>query len=104
VQRGFQFFARREVVALQHFLDAPIERKHPPTAVFSVTDTGRRRRWTDAQKVRIVEASFGQRGSMSEIARRHDFGRKLLVRKRRLRPNDVLLAVARSVALATGVC
>ena len=48
-----------------------------------MTDTGRRRRWTDAQKVRIVEESFGPRGSMVETARRHDIGRTLLVRWRR---------------------
>ncbi|MFN3936377.1 MAG: IS66-like element accessory protein TnpA [Gemmobacter sp.] len=48
-----------------------------------MTDTGRRRRWTGAQKVRIVEESFGPRGSMAETARRHDIGRTLLVRWRR---------------------
>jgi len=55
----------------------------PEVEILSVTDTGRRRRWTDAQKVRIVEESFGPRGSMSETARRHDIGRTLLVRWRR---------------------
>lgn len=58
-------------------------RYRPEVEILSVTDTGRRRRWTDAQKVRIVEESFGARGSMSETARRHDIGRTLLVRWRR---------------------
>jgi transposase len=49
----------------------------------TVTVTGRRRRWTDAQKVCIVEESFGLRGSIAETARRHDIGRTLLVRWRR---------------------
>jgi len=54
----------------------------PEVEILFVTDTGRRRRWTDAQKVRIVEESFGPRGSMSERTRRHDIGRTLLVRWR----------------------
>ena len=58
-------------------------RYRPEVEILSVTDTGRRRRWTDAQKVRIVEESFGPRGSMAETARRHDIGRTLLVRWRR---------------------
>ena len=58
-------------------------RYRPEVETLSVTDTGRRWRWTDAQKVRIVEESFGQRGSLSETARRHDIGRTLLVCWRR---------------------
>ena len=62
----------------------------PQVEILSVTDTGRRRRWTDAQKVRIVEESFGPRGSVAETARRHDVGRTLLVRWRRQYRNGVL--------------
>jgi len=58
-------------------------RYRPEVEILSVTDTGRRRRWTDAQKVRIVEESFGGRGRVAEAARRHDVGRTLLVRWRR---------------------
>jgi transposase len=58
-------------------------RYRPDVEILSVTDTGRRRRWTDAQKVCIVEESFGPRGSIAETARRHDIGRTLLVRWRR---------------------
>ena len=65
-------------------------RYRPEVEILSVTDTGRRRRWTDAQKVRIVEESFGPRGSMAETARRHDIGRTLLVRWRRQYRNGEL--------------
>ena len=65
-------------------------RYRPEIEILSVTDTGRRRRWTDTQKVRIVEESFGPRGSMAETARRHDIGRTLLVRWRRQYRNNEL--------------
>jgi transposase len=58
-------------------------RYRPEVEILSVTDTGRRRRWTDTEKVRIVEESFGPRGCVAETARRHDIGRTLLVRWRR---------------------
>ncbi|WP_188530321.1 IS66-like element accessory protein TnpA [Sinisalibacter lacisalsi] len=58
-------------------------RYRPEVEILSVTDTGRRRRWTDEEKVRIVEESFGGRGRVAETARRHDIGRTLLVRWRR---------------------
>jgi transposase len=65
-------------------------RYRPEVEILSVTDTGRRRCWTDAQKVCIVEESFGPRGSMAETARRHDIGRTLLVRWRRQYRNGEL--------------
>ena len=65
-------------------------RYRPEVEILSATDTGRRRRWTDAQKVRIVEESFGPRGRLSETARRHDIGRTLLVRWRRQYRNGEL--------------
>jgi len=58
-------------------------RYRPEVEILSVTDTGRRRRWTDEEKLRIVEASLGGRGLVAETARRHDIGRTLLVRWRR---------------------
>jgi transposase len=69
-------------------------RYKPEVEILSVTDTGRRRRWTDAQKVRIVEESFGPPGSMAETARRHDVGRTLLVRWRRQYRNGELASGA----------
>jgi len=62
--------------------------------ILSVTDTGRRRRWTDAEKVRIVEESFGPRGSVPEAARHHDVGRTLLVRWWRRYRNGELASVS----------
>jgi transposase len=32
----------------------------PRIQVLSVSDTGRRRRWTDAEKLRIIEESYGE--------------------------------------------
>jgi transposase len=58
-------------------------RYRPEVEILSVADTGRRRRWTDAEKVRIVEESLGEHGRVAETARRHDVGRTLLVRWRR---------------------
>lgn len=46
--------------------------------VLSVSDTGRRRRWTDDEKVRIVEESHGDGVTLAEIARRHDISRSQL--------------------------
>jgi transposase len=57
-------------------------RYRPEIEILSVTDTGRRRQWTDAEKVRIVEESLGEYGRVAETARRHDVGRALLVRRR----------------------
>ena len=72
--------------------DAMSEHRYrPEVEILSVTDTGRRRRWTEAEKVRIVEESFGPRGSVAETARRHDIGRTLLVRWRRQYRNGVLI-------------
>lgn len=58
-------------------------RYRPEVEILSVTDTGRRRRWTDEVKLRIVEESLGGRGRVAETARRHDIGPTLLVRWRR---------------------
>ena len=65
-------------------------RYRPDVEILSVTDTGRRRRWTDAQKLGIVEDSFSPGGSIADTARRHDIGRTLLVRWRRQYRNGEL--------------
>lgn len=43
--------------------------------VLSVSDTGRRRRWTTAEKVRIVEESLEPGSVSAEVARRHEISR-----------------------------
>lgn len=49
-----------------------------------ITDGGRRRRWTAAEKLRIVEETLDERASMSVVARRNGVGANLLYRWRRL--------------------
>lgn len=43
-----------------------------------IVDTGRRRRWSDAEKLRIVEESFSGPRLTSATARRHGISRQLL--------------------------
>ena len=50
----------------------------PRIEVLSVTDTGRRRRWTDDEKVRIVEESHRDGETVAEVARRHEISRSQL--------------------------
>lgn len=51
--------------------------------VLSVTDSGRRRRWSAAEKIRIVEESLSRPRSVALTARRHDISRALLTRWRK---------------------
>lgn len=48
-----------------------------------VVDTGRRRRWSDAEKRRIVEESYRGHRQASATARRHGISTTLLYRWRR---------------------
>ena len=48
--------------------------------VLSVTDSGRRRRWTDAEKLRIVAESYAAPRMAAATARRHEISRSLLTR------------------------
>lgn len=50
----------------------------PRLQVLSVSDTGRRRRWTDAEKLRIVEESHCDGVILAEVARRHEITRSQL--------------------------
>lgn len=49
-----------------------------------ITDGGRRRRWSAAEKLRIVEETLDGRASISVVARRNGVGANLLYRWRRL--------------------
>ena len=49
-----------------------------------ITDGGRRRRWSAAEKIRIVEETLDERASISVVARRNGVAPKLLYRWRRL--------------------
>jgi len=48
-----------------------------------VVETGRRRRWSDDEKLRIVIESFQAPRAISSIARRHGISRSLLMTWRR---------------------
>lgn len=50
-----------------------------------ITDGGRRRRWTSAEKLRIVDETPDERASISVVARRDGVAPYLLYRWRRLR-------------------
>ena len=64
----------------------------PRMQVLSVSDTGRRRRWTDDEKIRIVEESFGDGVTLAEVARRHDISRSQLYDWRYRHKNGLLAA------------
>lgn len=49
-----------------------------------LTDGGRRRRWSAAEKLRIVEETLDERESISVVARRNGVAPNLLYRWRRL--------------------
>ena len=55
----------------------------PRVEVLSVTDSGRRRRWTPGEKIRIVEESFSRPRNAAVTARHHDISRTLLTRWRK---------------------
>lgn len=50
----------------------------PQVSRLEIIETGRRRRWSDAEKLRIVEASFLRRRMVSATARQHGISRSLL--------------------------
>ncbi len=60
------------------------DRDRPQILTMDVVDTGRRRRWSDAEKLRIVEESLAGRRLVAATARRHDMTRSLLMRWRKL--------------------
>ena len=59
-----------------------------------ITDGGRRRRWSAAEKLRIVEETLEERASISVVARRNGVAPNLLYRWRRLMLDGEAVAVA----------
>lgn len=64
------------------------------TEIEIITDGGRRRHWTAADKVRIVEETLDGRDSISVVARRNGVAPNLLYRWRRLMLEGGSVAVA----------
>lgn len=58
-------------------------RDRPQVSRLEIVDTGRRRRFSDAEKVRIVEGSLAGHRMVSATARRHGIARSLLTIWRR---------------------
>ena len=50
----------------------------PRIQVLSVSDTGRRRRGADSEKIRIVEESHRGGSTIADVARRHEISRSML--------------------------
>ena len=73
------------------------------TEVLSVVDKGRRREWTDAEKVRIVEESLRGYRQCAATARRHEISRALLTRWRREFRSGHLVADGRPKFMAVQV-
>ena len=71
--------------------------------VLSVVDKGRRRGWTDAEKVRIVEESLRGFRQCAATARRYEISRALLTRWRRDFRSGQLVAGSRPQFLAVQV-
>jgi transposase len=56
----------------------------PQVSRLEIVEMGRRRRWSDAEKLRIVEESLAGRRMVSATARLHGISRSLLTTWRRL--------------------
>ena len=59
-----------------------------------IPDGGRRRRWSAAEKLRIVEETLDERASISVVARRNGVAPNLLYRWRRLMLDGGAVAVS----------
>ena len=62
---------------------------HSAFGRLEIVETGRRRRWTDEEKRRIVLESMSGPRLVSETARRHGISRTLLLTWRRLMASEV---------------
>jgi transposase len=72
----------------------------PQVEVLAVTDSGRRRRWTAEEKLRIVQESLAAPRMGSATARRHQISRALLTRWRREAREGTLAAGSGEVRFA----
>ena len=72
-----------------------------PIEVFAAEDVGRRRHWSDEDKIRIVEESLRGHRQGSATARRYGISRSLLSTWRRMYRDGTLGAEGRFVPLVT---
>jgi len=72
-----------------------------PIEVFAAEDVGRRRHWSDEDKIRIVEESFRGHRQGSATARRYGISRSLLSTWRHAYRDGTLGAEGRLVPLVT---
>jgi len=72
-----------------------------PIEVFAAEDVGRRRHWSDEDKIRIVEESFRGHRQGSATARRYGISRSLLSTWRRAYRNGTLGGAGRFAPLVT---
>ena len=66
---------------------------HSAFGRLEIVETGRRRRWTDEEKRRIVLESMSGPRLISETARRHGISRTLLLTWRRLMASEFVPAI-----------
>lgn len=66
----------------------------PMSEIEIIADGGRRRRWSAAEKLRIVEETLDDRASISVVARRNGVAPNLLYRWRRLMLEGGSIAVS----------
>ena len=71
-----------------------------PIELFTAEDVGRRRHWSDEDKIRIVEESFRGHRQGSATARRYGISRSLLSTWRRMYRDGALGAVGLDGSLA----
>jgi transposase len=62
-------------------MDILTDSRHPHR--LEIVDTGRRRRWSDVAKLRVVEESFSEPRAASATARRHGISNQLIFTWRR---------------------
>jgi transposase len=71
--------------------------------VLSVTDSGRRRRWSQDEKTRIVEESLSRPRAVAATARRHQIARALLTRWRAEYRRGLLGAAGRTTFVPVAI-
>jgi transposase len=72
-----------ELMVFTVCMDRHTDKSHGVVSRLTVVETGRRRRWSDSEKLRIVEESLAGHRQVSATARRHGIATSLLFKWRR---------------------